>query len=391
MVFKKANITYLMNCFKSSLPNFTKVRLEENCAQNYKRQKFLFTKFLILFALAFCLFQPVNVLSLTPFFFDVKAFSVDQDGDGGDEYILVKFDIDIDEEITANVTINATLFNESDSTVDTKTVMYPITDQEQSYNELKLTPSPNIEGTYSVHLAITDSFDELDVLDVSYSPELGSQPIAYFADVALFSEMDSIQMDIDVNIIQTITIGVKVEVRVTDSSGNIVDSEILNYDTFYDDMDYKHLTFTPPAEDIYTVTMMVFPGGSGAATDSSLLNVIYPPGTGTYFKKYDAMIIGNSVKVNYDVDLEYNVKYLISIEAIMYNSSNDPVAYGYTSLMTNGTDNDEKSMILIPDQVQCDTYYVELVVYVEDYPASYGYINDIVMGTHIITATSVEK
>jgi hypothetical protein len=388
MVFEKANVTYLMNCFKSTLPKFAKGRSKGNCAQNYVRQKYLFIKLFILFALVFCLFQPVNVLSLTPFFFDTQAFSVDQDGDGGDDYILVKFDIDIDEEITANVTVNATLLNESDSTVDTETAMYPITAQQQGYNELKLTPSPNIEGIYSIHLSITDSFDEVDIFDISYSPESGSQPIAYFADAVIYSEMDSIQMDIDVNIVQKITIGVKVDVRVTDSSGNIVDSEILNYDTLCDDMDYKHLTFIPPAEDIYTVTMMAFPAGSGSATDSKLLNVIYPPGTGAYFKTYDAVITGNSVKVNYDVDLEYNVKYPISIEAIMYNSCNDPVAYLYTSFMTKGTDNDGKSITLIPDQAKGDNYYVELVAYIEDYPSSYGYINDIIIGNHIINATS---
>ena len=386
------------NCFKSPfspfkksgnyVSQFPKGRLRRILAQNTKKSFDLLIKFLILFAFL-CLFHPINALSLTPFFFDARAFPYDEDNDGGDEYIIVKFDVDLDEDITANVTVIATLYNSSDNAVSSKTITYPVTAQEQSYNELRLTPVPNVAGTYYVHLAFADSFDEMDIWDISYNPEPGSQPIAYFADVILFSELNGIQMDFDVNVVQQMTLGVKVEAKMMDSSGRILDTKSLpDYNTFYENLDYKSLSFTPPVEDLYSIALMVYPVGSGGATDSRLLNVISPPGTGAYFKKYDATVYGDSVKVFFDADMEYNVSYMVSVEAILYDSYSDPVAYEYTSYLTNGASNDEKSIILIPDQVYGDTYYLELVLYVEDYPASYGYVTDLPMGTHTLTATA---
>ena len=386
------------NCFRSPfspfkksgnyVSQFPKGRLRRILAQNTKKPFDLLIKFLILFAFL-CLFHPINALSLTPFFFDARAFPYDEDNDGGDEYIIVKFDVDLDEDITANVTVIATLYNSSDNAVSSKTITYPVTAQEQSYNELQLTPVPNVAGTYYVHLAFADSFDEMDIWDISYNPEPGSQPIAYFADVILFSELNGIQMDFDVNVVQQMTLGVKVEAKMMDSSGRALDTKSLpDYNTFYENLDYKSLSFTPPVEDLYSIALMVYPVGSGGATDSRLLNVISPPGTGAYFKKYDATVYGDSVKVFFDADMEYNVSYMVSVEAILYDSYSDPVAYEYTSYLTNGASNDEKSIILIPDQVYGDTYYLELVLYVEDYPASYGYVTDLPMGTHTLTATA---
>lgn len=346
---------------------------------------YIFFTLLIMF---FCLFCPINVFSVTPFFFDAKAFSVDKDNDGGDDYILTKFDVDLDEEIADDVTVIATLYDNLNKIVDSEQKTFLINGQEQKYDEIQLIPVPNIAGTYSVNLAFVDSFDEIDILNISYNPTPGSQPMAYFGDIIQYSDLGSIQVDFDVNIIQQMTLGVKVEVRLMDSAGTIVDTKTLEFDTYYDDLDYQHISLTPLNEDLYSVAMIVRPKTGLSIMDSRLLSVIYPPGTGAYFRKYNAVVFNDRVEVNFDVDLEYYISYPISVEAAMYDSNNDVVAYAFTSYITNSAYYDEKTITLKPENIYGDNYYVELVLYIDDIPSSYGYINDLVMGIHTITATA---
>jgi hypothetical protein len=111
--------------------------------------------------------------------------------------------------------------------------------------------------------------------------------------------------------------------------------------------------------------------------DSRILNILWPPGTGAYFRKYEAHAINNQIELAFDVDLEYNIPYIMTVEAILYNSNSDVVAYGYNSYMTTGLSSDEHKIILVPRASSHYGYYAELIVYVEGCPASHIYITDL--------------
>jgi len=327
-----------------------------------------------------CSVSSVCGSPFTAFFFDANAFSVDEDGDGGDDHILVQFDVDLDEDITSIVTVIATLYDQADNIVATDQISYQVTDQEAGYAGFSLVPSPNIEGTYYVHIALSDLSDELYIDDIYYNPELGSAPIAYFADAVASSEMDGIEVELDVDIVQQIACDVTIVAELIDSAGAVVASQTLNYGTFFEDIDYQRLSFTLPGEDAYSVVLMVYPAGNGVATDSRLLQVLWPPGTGAYFSRYEAFASHGHIEVTFEVDLAYSIIYTVSVEAILYDSSSDVVGYSYISYLTNGSSEDERSVSLVPEQISADTYYVELIVYVEGYPASYGYIEEVPYG-----------
>ncbi len=345
-----------------------------------KQKVFLFVFFFIM------LIAPARVFSFTPFFFDVEAFSVDENDDGGDDYILARFDIDLDEEVTANITVNAKLYNSTGVTVDTEAKSYQVIGQQAEYYELRLDPVPNIAGTYSIYLTITNSSETASISNISYNPESGSKPIPYFADIIINTKPDSIVVEFDVDLVQEILSDVKVEITLSDSDGIRVDSQFINYKSFFEDIDYKTMTFKPSKEDLYLITFMVYPQGSGSYTDSYLANVIYPPGSGAFFKTYKSSISGDSLRVDFDVDLYYNIKEIVSVEVILYDSTNDPVDYKYISYFTYGTNNDAKNVMFETSKLHGDIYYVELIIYVDNYPSTYGYITDIALGSFIINA-----
>ncbi len=336
--------------------------------------------FLFLLFSAICVISPVYGSPLMAFFFDAKALPVDADKDGGDDYILIQFDVDLDEDVTSSVTVKATLYDRSNRVVSSGQISYRVTGFEEGYTSLRLTPNPDIAGTYYVHLALSDLSDELYIKDIQYNPEPGSEPVAYFADIIASSDMDAIELELDVNIVQKIVSSVKVEASLTNSAGDLISSRSLNYQTFFEEMDYKRLSFAPADEDAYSIVLMVYPGEGEAATDSRLLQVLWPPGTGAYFKSYRAETLADSIEVAFDVDLAYNVTYLVSVEAILYDSNSDVAGYGYTSYLTAGVSRDERSLDLVPEQASADGYYAELIVYVEGYPADYGYIEEISYG-----------
>jgi hypothetical protein len=336
--------------------------------------------FLFFLFSAICVISLVYGSPLMAFFFDARAFPVDADKDGGDDYILVQFDVDLDEDVTSSVTVIANLYDTSNRVVSTEQISYGVTGFEEGYTSLRLTPNPDIAGTYYVHLALSGPSDELYIRDIQYNPEPGSEPVAYFADIMGFSDMDTIELELDVNIVQEMVSSVRVEASLASSAGDLISSRSLNYQTFFEEMDYKGLSFTPPGEDAYSLVLMVYPGDSGTATDSRLLQVLWPPGTGAYFKSYRAETFSDSIEVTFDVDLAYNVTYLVSVEAILYDSNSDVAGYGYTSYLTAGVSRDERTLELVPEQASADGYYAELVVYVEGYPADYGYIEEISCG-----------
>lgn len=202
----------------------------------------------------------------------------------------------------------------------------------------------------------------------------------YFADIIINNEFQRIVVELDVNLIQETSSDVRVEAKLINSSGKIVASENpISFTTFYEDKDYINLVFTPPDEDIYLLALILYSQKTGTITDSRLINVIFPPGTGAFFKKYDASAIGKSIKVNFDVDLYYSTTDAVSVEAILYNSKNDPIAYENISYFTYETQDDEKSLLLTPKETFGDSYYVELIVYINNYPSSFGYITDLSM------------
>ena len=345
-----------------------------------KQKVFLFVFFFIM------LIAPARVFSFTPFFFDVEAFSVDENDDGGDDYILARFDIDLDEEVTANITVNAKLYNSTGVTVDTEAKSYQVIGQQAGYYELRLDPIPNIAGTYSIYLTITNSSETASISNISYSPGAGSKPIPYFADIIIKTKPDSIIVEFDVDLVQEILSDVKVEITLSDSDGIRVDSQFINYKSFFEDIDYKTMTFKPSKEDLYLITFLVYPQGVGSYTDSYLANVIYPPGSGAFFKTYKSSISGDSLRVDFDVDLYYNIKEIVSVEVILYDSTNDPVDYKYISYFTYGTNNDAKNVMFETSKLHGDIYYVELIIYVDNYPSTYGYITDIALGSFIVNA-----
>lgn len=336
--------------------------------------------FLLLLSIAICVISPVYGSPFMAFFFDARAFPVDADKDGGDDYILVQFDVDLDEDVTSSVTVIATLYDRSNKAVSSEQISYSVTGFEEEYTSLELTPNSDIAGTYYVHLALSDLSDELYIRDIQYNPEPGSEPVAYFADIMASSDMDTIELELDVNIVQEMVSSVKVEASLTSSAGELISSRSLNYQTFFDEMDYRRLSFAPAGEDAYSIVLMVYPGESGDATDSRLLQVLWPPGTGAYFKSYKAETFADSIEVTFDVDLAYNITYLVSVEAILYDSNSDLAGYGYTSYLTAGVSRDERTLELVPEQASAYGYYAELIVYVEGYPADYGYIEEISYG-----------
>jgi hypothetical protein len=332
---------------------------------------------LLVFSLTTWSVSPLYGLSPVAFFFDAKAFSVDADNDGGDDYIIVQFDVDLDENATANVTVISILYNQSDHVAATDQISYQVTGQEEGYTALRLTPNPDIEGSYCIYLALSDMSDELYIDDIYYNPDLGSEPVAYFADVMTFSEANAIKVQLDVNLVHQTDSDVRVEAVMTNSDGERISSQTLDYETFYQDVDYQQLSFSPPNEDAYSVVLLVFPGESEIASDSKTVQVLWPPGTGAHFRYYKAITLDDRIHVIFDVDLAYNLTYAFSVEAILYNSKSDVVGYSYTPYLTSGLSEDERTLVLVPEQTLASTYYMELIVYVENYPASYGYIEDI--------------
>jgi hypothetical protein len=332
---------------------------------------------LLVFSLTIWSASPVYGLLPTAFFFDSRAFSVDADNDGGDDYIIVQFDVDLIENATSNVTVISILYNQSDHVVAADQISYQVTGQEEGYTALRLTPNPNIESSYYVYLTLSDMSDELYIDDIYYDPGLGSKPVAYFADVMTFSETNAIEVQLDVNLIHQTGLNVKVKAEMMDSGGERISSQTLDYETFSEDVDYQRLSFSPSNEDAYSVILMVFPGESEIASDSKIVQVLWPPGTGAYFGHYEATTFDDRIHVIFDVDLAYNLTYTFSVEAILYNSKSDVVGYTCAPYLTNGSSEDERTLSLVPEQIPASTYYLELIVYVENYPASYGYIEDI--------------
>ncbi len=302
---------------------------------------------------------------------------MDADNDGGDDYVIVQFDVDLVEDATSNVTVISILYNQSDRVVATDQISYQVTGQEEGYTSLRLTPNPNIEGSYYIYLALSDMSDELYIDDIYYNPDLGSKPVAYFADVMTFSEANAIEIQLDVNLIHQTDLDVRVKAEMMNSDGERVSSQTLDYETFSEDVDYQQLSFSPSREDAYSVVLMVFPGESEIASDSRIVQVLWPPGTGAHFRYYKVTALNDRIHVIFDVDLAYNLTYTFSVEAILYDSKSDVVGYTCTPYLTNGLSEDERTLVLVPEQTLASAYYVELIVYTENYPASYGYIENI--------------
>lgn len=324
-----------------------------------------------------CIVSPVYGSPFEAFFFDARAFPVDKDNDGGDDYILAQFDVDLDEDITVDVTVIVSLYNQAGGLVAKEQISYPVRGQEEGYTDLILVPSPNIEGAYYVHLSLSDSLDELYLYDVFYNPNPGNKPVAYFADASAFSTANGIEVELDVNIVQPTVCNVSVTAELISFAGAFIMSKTLDYETFFDNTDYKELDFTPPDESAYSIILMVTPGQGLPVTDSLILQALWPPGTGAYFSWYRAETVGDHIEVTFDVDLAYNISYTVAVEAILYNSNSDVAGYGYVSYRTNGLLKDEKLISLTPEPALTDTYYVELIVYVEADPAEFGYIEDV--------------
>lgn len=317
---------------------------------------------------------------LMAFFFDAEAFSVDMDGDGGDDYIVVRFDVDIDEDVTSVVTVMVILYDQTGSMVSTGQTSYTVTGQEEGYASLNIIPSPNIEGEYYIHLILLDLHDELYIDDIYYNPESGSHSVAYFADIVKFSEMDGIELELDVNMVQQVDWSVSIDAELMDSSGEVVASQALHYMTSFEDIDYKQLSFAPSYADAYSVILLVYPEGSLIATDSRIVQILWPPGAGAYFSDYEASAFEDHIELLFDVDLSYNITYAVSVEAILYDSNSDVVGYDYTTYLTNGTWEDQQVFSLVPEPALPGEYYAELIVYTDGYPASYGYIEQIDFG-----------
>ena len=340
----------------------------------------------ILLIAALCLLIPLLFIiapaytnPLIAFFFDADALPTDENGDGGHDYIYIKFDVDLDEDVTTNVTVIAELYNQSGKIVATKSVTYKVTGQEVGYNSLKLTPSPNVSGIYNARVMLSDKSDELYVNNIYYNPVPGSKPIAYFADAVVSSTLNMVILRFDVNMVQEINSNVTVNATLIDSTGKTINSQNLTYKTFFDSIDYQRMNFIPTFDDAYSIVLTVYPEG-GLAADSRILNVLWPPGIGAYFRKYEAFAFNDRIELAFDVDLEYNITYMVTVEAILYNSQSDVAAYGYTSYLTTGTLSDENRIALFPKASSHDKYYAELIVNVDGYPASYGYIEDIPFG-----------
>jgi hypothetical protein len=305
---------------------------------------------------------------------------VDVDGDGGDDYIIARFDVDLDEDITSMITVIVTLYDQTGSVVSTEEASYAVTGQEEGYASLSIIPSPDIEGEYYIHLVLSDLSDELYIDDIYYNPESGSEPVAYFADVLKSSEIDSIKLELDINMIQQLESDITLDAELMNSSGEVVASETLKYITFFEDIDYKRLVFEPSYADAYSAVLMVYPEGSLIPTDSRIVQILWPPGTGASFSAYEASASDDRIEVAFDVDLAYNIAYDVSVEAILYDSSSDAVGYDYITYLTNGTWEDPQTLTVIPEPALSGEYYVELIVYTDGYPASYGYIEQIQFG-----------
>ena len=341
----------------------------------------------IAFLLSFSIFISIAPLAhsspLTSFFFDAEAFPVDVDDDGGDDYIIARFDVDLDEDVTAMVTVIVTLHDKTGSIVSTEEASYAVTGQEEGYASLSIIPIPDIEGEYYIHLILSDLSDlsdEFYIDDIYYNPESGSEPVAYFADVVKSSELDSIKLELDINMLQQLELNIILDAELMDSFGEVVASETLQYMTSFEDIDYRQLVFEPSYADAYSAVLMVYPEGSLIPTDSRIVQILWPPGTGASFSAYEASASDDRIDVVFDVDLAYNIAYDVSVEAILYDSKSDAVGYDYVTYLTNGAWEDQQTLELTPEPALPGEYYIELIAYTDGYPASYGYIEQIQFG-----------
>lgn len=197
-----------------------------------------------------------------------------------------------------------------------------------------------------------------------------NKPVAYFADAVAYSELDMISLEFDVNLLQEIVSNVRVNAWLIDSNGQLADSQTFIYSTFSDNIDYQRMDFIPTFEDAYSIVITVYPE-NGLAADSFIINILWPPGTGAHFRDCEPYIFDNQVELSFDIDLEYNISYIVAVEAILYNSDNDVVAYNCDSYMINGSSSDERKIIFALKESSIKGYYAELIVYVEGYPASH--------------------
>jgi PKD repeat protein len=90
------------------------------------------------------------------------AYAVDANGDGFDDYIRAEFDVNLNEPVTAQVTVKAFLRDSNGHVVDSEYITYDTTWIQQDVHTLTLYPT-NLAGpdTYSVRLVVNDGVDEV--------------------------------------------------------------------------------------------------------------------------------------------------------------------------------------------------------------------------------------
>jgi len=362
----------------------TRYLMPVNCEPDQistKKRLCLLWYFIFACSLLIC---PVTLVAddeVIAFFFDAEAHPVDSDSDGVYDVIAVRFDIDLDRDVALDVTVIAKLYNANDVSVATSTITVKVEGQKEGYEQIKLTPNPNIAGTYYVHLMLFDLSDELYLDNIRYEPEVDVPITAYFADVGIDSSLENITVTFDVDLVQEGAHPVLVESLLVDSSGEVVKTIPTDYEISGEEIDPRSIVFAPEVEDAYSVILWVY--ADELPSDSYIQPVIWPAGHGTYFREYDARFIpksgdfGNLIEVQFEIDLAYAIVYPVFVESILYNSNGEATAYNSLSYFTNSFEDDRKMLTLSPEPPISGIYYVELGVYVNGIRSAQGYIGDI--------------
>ncbi len=350
---------------------------------NFKPHQIFIEQRLRLWYLIFaCLLSTYSLVlaaedEVIAFFFDAEAGPVDSDSDGGHDAIVVRFDIDLDRDVAIDVAVIATLYNSNDVSVATTRLTVRVEGQREGYEQVKLTPNPNVAGTYYVHLMLADLSDELYIDNILYEPEAGGAFVAYFADVTVDSTLENIIVSFDIDLVQEEAHPVLVEALLVDSSGEVVETIPISYETSGEKIDSRSVVFIPEREDAYSVVLWVY--ADELPSDSYIQEVIWPAGHGAYFREYTAFFneIQNLIEVQFEIDLAYAIVYSVFVESILYDSNGEATAYNSLTYFTSGVTDDRKTLTLSPEPPINGIYYVELNIYVNGVRGEQGYIGEI--------------
>ncbi|MEW5760261.1 MAG: PKD domain-containing protein [Candidatus Thermoplasmatota archaeon] len=318
-------------------------------------------------------------------FYSVSAKAIDKDGDGYDDYIEVRFDVDIDQEVKRTVTITAELYKANGNTLLKTGKCSYTTVGDNRYSKTILLYPPKASGTiyYDVYVGVNLSSKNYDdtalIEDIKFNQKstvgayfVLSKVDAYTVDDNYDGYPDRIRAKFDVNLDEDTTEKVTVNGFLYNSKDEVVDSHYRSYYTTYDKADTEYLTFTPTnqvSSDIYAIHLNV----NDYMDEVWIINILFVPSPPKpYFNSWQTSIrtvdtnndgYDEYIKASFDVDVNKEAKIKVTVYGYLYDSKGDIVDYAKTTYDTYSTSIDPQEMKLVPtDMSKSDDYKVELTV-----------------------------